>query len=84
MKRTPHWLVRRSTIRLLWIAFATVLAATVAAETIGDLHGHFGVDASPGFSAWFGFGACVAMILLAKLLGLILKRPDGYYDNRDP
>ena len=84
MKRTQHWLVRRSTIRLLWIAFAMVLAATVAAETTGNLHGHFGVDASLGFSAWFGFGACVAMILLAKLLGLFLKRPDGYYDNRDP
>ncbi len=81
MKRSPHWLVRRSTITRLWIAFALVLAIIVAAETVIDRHAYFGLDASTGFNAWYGFGACVAMIVIAKLLGVMLKRRDDYYDN---
>lgn len=81
MKRTPHWLVRRSTITLLWIVFAVVLAITVGAETIADRHGYFALDGMLGFNAWYGFGACVIMILLAKLLGAVLKRRDDYYDD---
>lgn len=81
MKPTPHWLVRRRTITLLWIAFLVVLAITVAAETVADRHGYFGLDGTLGFNAWFGFTACVALILIAKLLGVFLKRPDSYYDD---
>jgi UPF0716 family protein affecting phage T7 exclusion len=34
-----------------------------------------------GFAAWFGFLACVGLVALAKALGVILKRPDTYYDG---
>ena len=81
MKREPHWLVRRSTISLLWMAFAVGLAITVAAEAITDRHAYSALDGMPGFNAWYGFGACVVMILLAKLLGVVLKRRDNYYDD---
>lgn len=77
-----HWLVRPRTIRGLWIGFAVILTALV----LGDLlvHGHpgFGVDGTFGFYAWYGLGTCVAMVLVAKALGLVLKRPDTYYDPR--
>ena len=36
-------------------------------------------DAWFGFGAVFGFAACVAMVLVAKALGLVLKRDDDYY-----
>ena len=74
-----HWLVRPRTVRGLWIGFALILAGLV----LGDLlvHGHpgFGVDGTFGFYAWYGLGTCVAMVLVAKALGLGLKRPDTYY-----
>jgi len=76
-----HWLVRRSTIRLLWILFVAVLALTVLLQLLFPVHGHFGIDASLGFNAWYGFGACAAMIVLAKALGWLLKRPDTYYER---
>jgi len=76
-----HWLSRPSTIRGLWIAFAIVLAFTVAAELFIDIKGYFGVDDWPGFGAIYGFGACVAMVLVAKALGVLLKRRDDYYHD---
>ncbi|KRR29031.1 hypothetical protein [Bradyrhizobium retamae] len=76
-----HWLVRQSTIRLLWIVFAVVLAATVSMDLAIEHHPYFGLDGTLGFGAWFGFVSCVAMIVFAKALGAILKRPDTYYDS---
>lgn len=76
-----HWLVRASTIRLLWIAGITCLAGLVALDLAVPHSPHFGIDGLFGFGAWFGFGACVAMVVFAKALGAILKRPDTYYDH---
>lgn len=76
-----HWLARPSTIRLLWIISSLVLAVTVLLDLVITHHPHFGIDGTFGFGAWFGFVACVAMVLFAKLLGHVLKRPDTYYDH---
>jgi hypothetical protein len=74
-----HWLVRPTTIKLLWRVFIAVLALTVAAELFVHLHPHFGFDGWFGFHAWYGFLSCAAMIIFAKGLGLLIKRPDTYY-----
>ncbi len=76
-----HWLTRKDTIRKLWIAFAIVLAATVAADFIVHHKAYFGIDGTFGFGAWFGFLSCVLMIVFAKGLGMLLKRRDNYYDR---
>jgi len=76
-----HWLARPSTIRLLWRVFIGVLALTVLAELAVELHPHFAIERLFGFGAWYGFGACAALIVLAKALGVILKRPDHYYEE---
>ena len=81
MKTQEHWLTRPRTIRRLWMSFAAILAVTVLIELAGDIHGHFAIDSTFGFHAWYGFLTCVAMIAAAKLLGLFLKRKDTYYDE---
>lgn len=80
---TPHWLDRPQNHRKLWIAFIIILACTVLAEWLWPIHGHFSIESLTGFNALFGFGACAAMIAVAKLLGLWLKRPDTYYAAYD-
>ena len=50
-------------------------------DLVVDHHPHFGLDGTFGFGAWFGFAACVALIVFAKALGALLKRPDTYYDS---
>lgn len=79
--KQQHWLVRPATIRLLWLAFAIILGLSVSAGFFVQQHAHFGIEGSFGFYAWYGFISCVAMVVLAKLLGILLKRPEDYYQR---
>ena len=76
-----HWLTRPGTIRRLWQVFVAILALTVLAELAIEAHPHFSVERLFGFNALYGFLACAALILLAKAIGLLIKRPDTYYDD---
>ena len=76
------WLARPSTIRLLWWVFAAVLALSVAAELVFKVKGYFRWDEWLGFGAVYGFLACLAMVLVAKALGWVLKRRADYYAER--
>jgi hypothetical protein len=76
-----HWLTRAATIRKLWLAFIVVVAVTVVAELFLAHESHFGVDGTFAFHAWFGFVSCIVMIAVAKLLGILLRRPDTYYEE---
>ncbi len=81
MAPKTHWLDQPRNIKLLWRGFLVVLALTVLAEFFVPLHPHFEIESIFGFNAWFGFAVCAAMIVLAKGLALLLKRPDSYYDS---
>ncbi|HXF52606.1 MAG TPA: hypothetical protein VNK52_00645 [Hyphomicrobiaceae bacterium] len=76
-----HWLVQPATIRRLWIMFIMVLAGLVALDLAVAHHPHFGIDGTFGFGAWYGFFACVGLVVFAKAIGAVLKRPDTYYDQ---
>jgi hypothetical protein len=82
MKQAPHWLDEPRNVKRLWRGFLVVLALTVMAEWLVHLHPHFAVESLFGFHAAFGFIACAAMIVVAKALALLLKRPDTYYDKQ--
>jgi hypothetical protein len=71
-----HFLARPTTIHFLWGLFAAVLVVVVVADFFVDRHG-----TSLAFNAWYGFLSCVALVLVAKGLGLYLKRPEDYYDS---
>jgi len=43
-------------------------------------HGHFAWENAPSFYAVYGFVACVSLIFVAKLLRLLVKRKEDYYD----
>ena len=78
-----HWLVRPATIRKLWYGFSTVLVLVVLAQAVIPVKGYFGVDGWFGFGAVYGFVACLLMVLVAKVLGVILKRPQEYFHDSD-
>ncbi|MEM9334041.1 MAG: hypothetical protein AAGA33_04265 [Pseudomonadota bacterium] len=78
-----HWLVRPSSIKLLWRVFAAVLTGLVLLQLVIKVKGYFVVDGWFGFGAAYGFLACLAMVLVAKGLGYVLKRPEDYYAEDD-
>jgi len=74
-----HWLVRPTTITWIWRVSIVILSILVLLQLVIKVKGYFGVDGWFGFGAAFGFFACVAMVLVAKGLGLVLKRDENYY-----
>ena len=82
-QKDDAWLARAESVRLLWRIFWAVLAITVALQLVFKVKGYFGIDGWFGFGAAFGFLACVAMVLVAKVLGFALKRDENYYRAED-
>jgi hypothetical protein len=62
-------------------AFVAALALSVLAGFLVEAHPHFAIERWLGFNALYGFLACAALILVAKGIGLLIKRPDAYYDD---
>lgn len=83
MNDKTHWLDEPRNLKLLWRAFLGVLALTVVAELFVPLHPHFEIESWFAFAAWYGFGTCILMIVVAKGLALMLKRRDTYYGDHE-
>jgi hypothetical protein len=69
------------TARRLQIVSLGILAGVVIAGFFVPTYGPDAVSRSFGFGAWYGFAACVGLVGAARLLGIMLKRPDRYYDR---
>ncbi len=79
--KQKHWLDNPDNVRLLWRGFLLTLVLTVALGALIDLHPHFPIESWFGFYAAYGFLACLLMIIVAKAMGLLLKRPDTFYEG---
>lgn len=75
-----HWLVRPKTIKGLWLGGILLLGIMVALGAQAHPHVTFGIEGSFAFFAWYGFVTCILMVVGAKVLGMVLKRKDTYYD----
>lgn len=79
MKSQTHWLDDPLNVKKLWRGFLVVLGLTVAAELAVHLHPHFELESLFGFHAVYGLVTCLLMIVGAKGLALLVKKPDNYY-----
>ncbi len=75
------WFDKPRNIARLWKLLWTACGLSVALGLFGQAQPHFGFDGVFGFFALLGFVSCAALILLAKGLGYLLKRPVDYYDR---
>ena len=76
-----HWILKKENIKKLWIFSILLLASLVLIQIILPIKGHFEVEGWIGFGAWFGFIACILMILFSKILGYVVKRSEDYYEK---
>jgi len=82
--RKPSRRQDRDSARLvsgLRLGFAVALLVLILANFLVRPTGHFGIDGSFAFFAWFSFLACIGLIVVAKVLGVFLKRRPDYYDQ---
>jgi hypothetical protein len=66
---------------MIWKAFIAALALTVVAQFFVEPQPHFALERIFAWNALYGFLACAVLIVLAKALGVLLKRRDDYYDD---
>ena len=75
-----YWLDDSKNVdKICWGLYA-ICALLVLADPFYDKHPHFGVDGWFGFYGFYGWISCVALVLAAKVLRMILGRKEDYYD----
>ncbi len=60
--------------------FYISLVLLLAIDLFIPKHGHFAWEEAPFFFAVYGFIGCVSLIFIAKVLRLLVKRKEDYYD----
>ena len=80
-KKEFDYFDRAQVKRKLWILLWGVCGLTIIPDLFTHRHPHFGFDGFIGFYALFGFVTCAVLILLAKLIGRVLKVKEDYYDK---
>ncbi|PHQ97108.1 MAG: hypothetical protein COB40_05775 [Marinosulfonomonas sp.] len=68
-------------MRIIWILAAASALAFLADFTY-EKHGTFEIENLPGFFAVFGFVGFTGLILVARLLRRLIKRPEDYYGDK--
>ena len=76
---SQHWILKKENIKKLWVSSIVLLVCLVLVQLFFPIKGHFEVESWIGFGAWFGFIACILMILFSKVLGLVVKKSEDYY-----
>jgi hypothetical protein len=63
------------------LVFFLLAALLLLAELAVPIYAKFPIAQTFGFFAWYAFASCMALIVLCWLLGLIIRRPEDYYDR---
>lgn len=75
------WFERPGNINRLIGGLVIACVASVVAQFFYEPHGHFDLEDSFAFQAWFGFVAFVVVVFLGCGLRLIVGRKEDYYDD---
>lgn len=76
-----RWLDRKENVDKVYWGVWLLCALLLAIEPWVHKHGDFAFERWFGFHGWYGFVACVGLVLAAKLLRVVLKRPEDYYER---
>lgn len=76
-----YWLDDPGNVTRLYRGLWVVGLILVALDFVLHRHDDLDFAATYGFYAAYGFVACVALVLTAKGLRRLVKRPEDYYDR---
>lgn len=75
-----YWLDDPRNVKKIVYTLCVVCVLLVVADFFYHKHYFFTFENWFGFFGFFGLIACVALVLAAKLLRVVLKRQEDYYD----
>ena len=76
-----YWLDSSENVTKLYRGLWVVGLLLFAADLLVHRHEEFSFAEWLGYYALYGFFACVALVLTAKAMRIVLKRPEDYYDR---
>jgi hypothetical protein len=76
-----YWLDSPENVGKLYRGLWIIGIALVGFDLLVHRHEQFGFAELTGFHAGYGFFACVILVLAAKGLRILLKRPEDYYER---
>ncbi len=76
-----RWLDYPGNVRKIYFSVWIACAILLLMELMIDKHAETAAEHWFGFQGFFGFVACVALVLAAKLLRRVVSRPEDYYDH---
>lgn len=77
----PRWLDRKANVDKVYWGVWALCGLLLAVEPLVHKHGEFAFEEWFGFHGLYGFVACVALVIAAKGLRTLLKRPEDYYER---
>lgn len=80
--RMMLWVDKPGSANKIFWGLAVVSILVFLADFTFEKHGDFAIADIPGFYGIFGFVAFTALILLAKTLRVLIKRPEDYYGDK--
>lgn len=81
MKKGLTFFDKKENVQKFLRVFFASLAVLLVVDFFIHKHPHFPWEGAPEFYAVYGFVSCVALIFIAKLLRLIVRRDEDYYDK---
>ena len=76
-----RWLDRSGNVSKVYWGVWVICALLLAVQPLVHVHGYFPAEEWFGFHGFYGFIACVGLVLAAKGLRRILKRAEDYYER---
>ena len=80
--RMMTWVDKKGSDKKIFVALAFVCLAVFLLEWTYEKHGHFHIEDVKGFYAYYGFIMFTGLILVAKGLRVLIKRPEDYYGDK--
>jgi len=80
MKKELKIFDRPENVQRFLVFFYISLAVLLVIDFFIHKHADFPWEGATDFFAAYGFGSCVLLIFIARLLRIFLKRDEDYYD----
>lgn len=81
--RTLLWVDNKKNVKRIVYGLYIVCALLFAADFVYLKKTYLPVENIPGFYAFYGFFMCAALVICARAMRVILKRPEDYYAPND-
>jgi len=80
--RMMLWVDKPGSAGKLFWGLAVVCGLLFLLDFTYEHHGHFDIENIPGFYGIYGFVMFTGLILVAKALRVLIKRPEDYYGDK--